>query len=59
MSFLCVVISSHQFCHQLEDISIKRICMNKGSDTPFVRVVVSQATINIDIFAQNPKSQKP
>lgn len=33
--------------------------MNKGSDTPFVRVVVSQATINIDIFAQNPKSQKP
>lgn len=37
MSLLCVVISGHQFCHQLEDISIKRICMNKGSDMPFVR----------------------
>lgn len=33
VSFVCVVISGHQ----LEDISMKRICMNKGSDTSFVR----------------------
>lgn len=37
VSFVCAVISGHQCFHQLEDISMKRICMNKGSDTSFVR----------------------
>lgn len=32
MSLVCVVLSGHQCCHQLEDVSIKRICMNKGPD---------------------------
>ena len=37
MSFVCVVISGQQRCHHLEDVSIKRVCMSKGSDRLFVR----------------------
>lgn len=44
MSFVCVAISGHECCHQLEDTSIKRICMNKGSDMSFVRTGLGYET---------------
>lgn len=61
VSFVCVVISGHQCCHQLEDISMKRICMNKVQTHNLSGqgwVTVRQAIINVDNFAQNPERQK-